>query len=153
MWEEFGAGPDGIFLKRGKVSRLRRSDRFPYVRRVKLEDPVRTRLYYAKSFIYPLVAAPFVFLFGTHGFLMLHALLLSLDLFIAYAFLSARGSPPRAALAYAFAFLAASVVPVYFVWLTPELFNETRKRAASNRGNIHPNRRLTPCMRDPSQPR
>ncbi len=123
VWEEFTAGPEGIFLKRGKVNRIRRSDHFPYVRRVKLEDPVRTRLYYAKSFIYPLVAAPFVFLFGTHGFLILHALLLSLDLFVAYAFIAARGSPPRAALAYAVVFLAASVVPVYFVWLTPELFN------------------------------
>jgi hypothetical protein len=123
VWEEFTAGPEGIFLKRGKVTRIRRSDHFPYVRRVKLEDPVRTRLYYAKSFIYPLVAAPFVFLFGTHGFLILHALLLSLDLFVAYTFITARGSPPFAALSYAAVFFAASVVPVYFVWLTPELFN------------------------------
>jgi hypothetical protein len=123
VWEEFAAGPEGIFLKRGKVNRIRRSNRFPYVRRVKLDDPVRTRLYYAKPFIYPLVAAPFVFLFGTHGFLILHSLLLSLDVFVAYAFIAARGSPPRAAVAYAVVFLAASVVPVYFVWLTPELFH------------------------------
>lgn len=123
VWEEFSGGPEGIFLKRGKVSRIERSDHFPYVRRVKREDPVRTRLYYAKSFLYPLAAAPFVFLFGTHGFLILHALLLSLDLFVAYAFIAARGSRPGAALAYAGMFLVASVVPVYFVWLTPELFN------------------------------
>jgi hypothetical protein len=123
VWEEFGSGPEGIFLKRGKVNRIRRSDHFPYVHRQKLEDPVRTRLYYAKPFIYPLAAAPFVFLFGTSGFLVLHALLLSLDLFVAYAFIAARGSPSRVALAYAVVFLAASVVPVYFVWLTPELFN------------------------------
>ena len=123
VWEEFGGGPDGIFLKRGKVNSLRRSEYFPYVRRVKLEDPVRTRLYYAKSFLYPLAAAPFVFLFGTHGFLILHALLLSLDLFVAYLFIVARGSPRPTALAYAVVFLGASVVPVYFVWLTPELFN------------------------------
>lgn len=123
VWEEFGGGPEGIFLKRGKVTRIRRSQHFPYVRRVKFEDPVRTRLYYAKSFLYPLVAAPFVFLFGTHGFLILHALLLSLDLLVAYAFIAARGSPPRTALAYAAVFLGASVLPIYFVWLTPELFN------------------------------
>lgn len=123
VWEEFGGGPEGIFLKRGKVNLVRRADQFPYVRRVKAEDPVRTRLYYAKSFIYPLTVAPFVFFFGTHGFLVLHALLLSLDLFVVYVFLEARGSSPGAALAYAVAFLAASVVPVYFVWLTPELFN------------------------------
>jgi hypothetical protein len=123
VWEEFTGGPEGIFLKRGKINRIRRSNDFPYLRRAKLDDPVRTRLYYAKSFIYPLVAAPFVFLFGTHGFLILHALLLSLDVFVAYAFIAARGSPPRSALAYAVVFVAASVVPVYFVWLTPELFN------------------------------
>lgn len=123
MWEEFGGGPEGIFLKRGKINRIRRSEHFPYLRRMKLEDPVRTHLYYAKSFLYPLVAAPFVFLFGTHGFLILHALLLSLDLLAAYTFISARGSPPGTALAYAVVFLGASVVPVYFVWLTPELFN------------------------------
>lgn len=124
VWEEFAGGPEGIFLKKGKINRIRRSDTFPYFRRVKLEDPAgQTRLYYAKAFIYPLVASPFVVLFGTHGFLILHALLLGLDLFVAYAFIAARGSPPRAAVAYALVFLAASVVPVYFVWLTPELFN------------------------------
>jgi hypothetical protein len=60
---------------------------------------------------------------GTNGFLVLHALLLGLDLFVVYLFLTARGSPPLAAVAYAAAFLLASVVPVYYVWLTPELFN------------------------------
>jgi hypothetical protein len=64
-----------------------------------------------------------VFVFGTNGFLVLHALLLALNLLVAYTFIVARGSAPLAALAYAVAFLAASVVPVYFVWLTPELFN------------------------------
>jgi len=123
VWEEFRGGPEGIFLKRGKVNRIRSSSTFPFVRRVKLEDPVRTRLYYAKSYIYPLIAAPFVFLFGTHGFLVLHALLVSLDLFVAYCFLTARGSEPIAAMTYALVFLAASVVPVYFVWMTPEFFN------------------------------
>ncbi len=123
VWEEFPGGPEGIWLKRGKVEHIHASASFPFVGRSKLDDPVRTRLYFAKSFIYPLAAAPFVFLFGTHGFLILHALLLSLDLFLAYTFIAVRGSPPHAALAYAVVFLAASVVPVYFVWLTPELFN------------------------------
>ena len=122
VWEEF-PGPEGIFLKRGKVSRIRLSAQFPFVRWVKREDPVRTRLFYGKSYIYPLTAAPFVFFFGTNGLLILHALLLSLDLFVAYLFIAARGAPPRTALAFAGAFLIASVVPVYFVWLTPELFN------------------------------
>ena len=122
VWEDF-PGPQGIFLKRGKTLRIQPLRRFPFVRRVKGEDPVRSRLYYAKSFIYPLAAAPFVFLFGTNGFLVFHALLLALDLFVAYTFIAGRGSSRPAALAYASVFLAASVVPVYYVWLTPELFN------------------------------
>jgi hypothetical protein len=122
VWEEF-PGPEGIFLKRGKVGRIQISGRFPFIGWVKQEDPVRTRLFYAKSYIYPLVAAPFVAIFGTNGFLALHALLLSLDLFVAYTFIAARGSSPKAALAWALVFLIGSVVPVYFVWLTPELFN------------------------------
>jgi len=123
VWEEFRGGPEGIFLKRGKVNQIRSSDRFPYLRRVKLEDPIRTRLYYAKSFIYPLCAAPFVLLFGTHGFLIFHALLLTLDLWLVYLFLRARSGPTASAIAYAVVFLFASVMPIYFVWLTPELFN------------------------------
>ena len=123
IWEEF-PGPEGIFLKRGKVTSFRRSAQFPFVRWRKADDPVRTRLYYAKSYIYPLVAAPFVFVFGTNGFLVLHALMLSLDLFVAYTFL-VRVSRDRsaAAVAYAIVFLGASVVPVHVVWLIPELFN------------------------------
>jgi hypothetical protein len=122
IWEEF-PGPEGIFLKRGKVASLRRSPTFPFLRWRKVDDPVRTRLYYAKSYIYPLAAAPFVFLFGTNGFLVLHALMLSLDLFAACTFLSAFARSPRAAVAYAIVFIAASVVPVHVVWLIPELFN------------------------------
>ncbi len=122
VWEEYPGGPEGIWLKRGKTVHIRRSPQFPFVRWVKGEDPVRTRLYYAKSYIYPLVAAPFVFLFGTNGFLVLHALLLSFDLFVAYTFIAAR-SRPFVALAYAVVFLLASVVPVHVIWLAPELFN------------------------------
>ncbi|HMJ87468.1 MAG TPA: hypothetical protein VK504_30030, partial [Vicinamibacterales bacterium] len=43
VWEEYSGGPEGIFLKRGKAIRLHRSDRFPFVRWDKREDPVRTR--------------------------------------------------------------------------------------------------------------
>ena len=50
VWEEF-PGPEGIFLKRGKVVRVELSPTFPFFRWVKHEDPIRTRLYYAKSYI------------------------------------------------------------------------------------------------------
>ena len=55
--------------------------------------PMPTRLYYGKSFIFPLFAAPFVWLFGTNGFLVLHALLMTLCFACAYAFLVARSAP------------------------------------------------------------
>ena len=122
VWEEYSGGPEGIFLKRGKKIRLRRSDRFPYVRWDKLEDPVRTRLYYSKSFIYPLAAAPFVWLLGTNGFLFLHAILLALAIFCGYLFLEARMRSDLAAV-LASGFFLASIVPGYIVWTTPELFN------------------------------
>src|SRR6185436_19970529 len=85
-------------------------------------DPNPNRLYYAKSFIYPLFAAPFVKLFGTNGFLLLHALLLSIVILCGYLFLHARSGPLVSAV-LASGFVMASVVPVYFVWLMPEVFN------------------------------
>src|SRR5262249_6866886 len=103
---------------------LGRTNRFPYIGLIRRDDPGRnSRLFYSKSFIYPLAAAPFVALFGTNGFLILHALLVTVAFFLAYTFLVARGSAPGPALTYAGVFFVASVVPVYFVWLTPEIFN------------------------------
>lgn len=122
VWKEFPSGPEGIFLKRGRHVRLEGQAGFPFVRLVKTPDSRSDRLYYGKAFIYPLAAAPFIVLFGTNGFLVLHALLLTACFGATYAFVRARASVP-AALSYAFVFLFASATPVYFVWLTPELFN------------------------------
>jgi hypothetical protein len=85
-------------------------------------DPDPTRFFFGKSFIYPVVAAPLVWAFGTNGFLVLHALLLALVAWCGYLFLHAR---MRASIAAVLAggFIMATVVPVYFVWITPELFN------------------------------
>ena len=85
-------------------------------------DPDTTRLYFGKSFAYPLFAAPFVRVFGTNGFLVLNALLLAAAFFAVYLFLSAR-SGIVVGLLLASSFIFASVIPVYFVWTTPELFN------------------------------
>ena len=122
VWEEL-PGPEGIFLKRGRTVDVRFTGGFPFFELVKGPDPDPGRLYFAKSYIYPIVAAPFVWLFGTSGFLVLHALLLALDFGAAYRFLVARRVPPGVSAGYALAFFGASVVPVYFVWLAPELFN------------------------------
>jgi hypothetical protein len=124
VWEEFPTGPEGIFLKRGNHVQLRFGGGFPFVHLARTPDTQPDRLYYAKGYIYPLAASPFVFFFGTNGFLVLHAVLLTLALAAAYAFLRARSSAP-AAFGYACVFFFASAAPVYFVWLTPELFNVT----------------------------
>jgi hypothetical protein len=122
VWREFPTGPEGIFLKRGRSVQIEPQARPPFVRWVKGPDPRTDRLYYGKSFIYPMVAAPFIMLVGTNGFLVLHALLLTACFGAVYAFVRAR-STASAALAYAGVFFFASAAPVYFVWLTPELFN------------------------------
>jgi hypothetical protein len=124
VWEEFPSGPEGIFLKRGSVIHgIKTTSTFPFVGLEQSADASEVRLYYGKSYIYPLFAAPFVAIFGTKGFLIFHALLMALNFAVAYLFLSGRGSPPRLAAVFAAVFLGASVVPVYFVWLAPELFN------------------------------
>jgi hypothetical protein len=109
VWKEFPAGPAGVFLKRGQ-----KIDGAP--------DPDQSRYFWGKSFIYPLVAAPFILLFGTNGFLLLNAVMLAAALLCGYLFLHARSGPwPSAILASAF--VMASVVPVYFVQIMPEVFN------------------------------
>ncbi len=122
VYVEFPTGPEGIFLKKGRTRWFEGSDSFPWIRLASAPDPRADRLYFAKSFAYPLAAAPFVWLFGTGGFLVLHAVLLSLSLLAAYWFLRAR-SQATPALAYAAIFFGASAAPVYFVWITPEIFN------------------------------
>ena len=120
--EEYPTGPEGIFLKLGKTVTLDFDTRLPFVHWSTGDDPRTDRVYYGKSYIYPLVAAPFVWLFGTNGFLVLHALLLVLNVAAAYAFLVAR-APPAAAASYAVVFFLASAAPVYLVYLTPDFFN------------------------------
>lgn len=123
VWEEF-PGPEGIFLKKGAdIQGVEVTTDPPFVRLRTIEDPARGRLYYAKSFIYPLAASPFVKLFGTNGFLIFHSLLLALNFAAAYTFLCARGSAGPVAAAFATVFFLATVVPIYFVSLAPELFN------------------------------
>jgi hypothetical protein len=125
VWREYPSGPEGIFLKRGRdVHGVSVSASLPFIHIATSPDPDTTRLYYAKSFIFPLAAAPFVRVFGTNGFLVLHALLMTACFWCAYTFLVARSSP-LAALVFAAAFLFASVAPVYMAWLTPDFFNLT----------------------------
>jgi hypothetical protein len=123
VWREFATGPEGIFLKRGRdVQGIAVASSPPYLQIISAPDPDQTRLYYGKSFAFSLFAAPFVWLFGTNGFLVFHAVLMTLCFACAYAFLVERSAPLVAAV-FAAAFLFASVAPVYMAWLTPDFFN------------------------------
>ncbi len=108
-FKEYPSGPSGVFLKKGQTIDGR-------------PDPDSTRLYYGKSFVYPLLASPFIKAFGTNGFLLFNALLIAAAFLAAYTFLNARSSP-AASLTFALAFVAATVVPAYAFWIAPEVFN------------------------------
>jgi hypothetical protein len=102
---QYPGGPQGLFLKR--TDRGRGSG----------------RLVYGKSLVYPLAAAPFVRVFGTdRGLLLLNALAFGLALGLGYAGLR-RVSTPGNALAGVLALFVLGVVPVYLLWMTPELLN------------------------------
>jgi hypothetical protein len=115
---EYPEGPQGLFLKRASGG-LTASDTFPWVRRIGADEK---RLYYAKALAYPLVAAPFVSVFGTRGLLVTNALLLGLALWVGYGALRRRGLAPAGALATALVFFLGTVVPLYLFWPTPEVF-------------------------------
>jgi hypothetical protein len=99
-YPEFNAGPQGIFLKKARDGRL----------------------LFAKSFVYPLFAAPFVRVLGTNGFFVFHSLLLLLILLMGFHYFSL-SDKPLTALLLVLTFLFASVAGVYFVWMTPEFLN------------------------------
>ena len=117
---EYPNGPQGVFLKRASGGlTVDGGSGFPWVRRVR---PDEGRLYYAKAFAHPLVAAPLVRLLGTRGLPLTNALLLSAALWLSLAVLRRRGIGPWTALSVAVGLLLLSVTPVYLVWPTPEIF-------------------------------
>ena len=123
VWKEFSSGPTGVFLKRGSdVQDWGFMLRPPFFWTRAQPDGDTSRLYFGKSFIYPLIAAPLVKIFGTNGFLLLHALLMAGVTFCGFLFVHAR-APALPSAVLATGFVMATVVPVYFVWITPELFN------------------------------
>jgi hypothetical protein len=119
--EVYPGGPQGLFLKRtsGALT-LDEKAGFPWIRRVR---PNEKRLYFAKPFVYPLAAAPFVALLGpAHGLLLTNALALGLALVLGYRELR-RQAGPLSALFLALVLFLGTVTPVYVLWLTPEVFN------------------------------
>ena len=121
-WGLYRWGPDGIFLKRGKQWHVRVNGTPPFVHANRTPDANADRLYFGKALLYPVVVAPFVRVLGLNGFLVFNVLLLFGVCVCGYYFLAARGRPGPA-LAFTLAFVAATVVPVYGVFLTSDLFN------------------------------
>ena len=116
-------GPEGNFLKRGKQFRVRLRSTPPFIFIFNDTAESRTdRAFFGKAIAYSLAAAPFVWLLGMNGFLVFHVLMLFVVGVCGYLFLAAR-SRPGPSLAFTLAFLGASVVPVYAVFLTSDLFN------------------------------
>lgn len=122
FWAVYQCGPDGIFLKRGKMLRLKVVPKPPFVRFVWWADAPGDKLYFGKAYIHALVAAPFVRLLGLNGLLVLNVLLLAGIVLCGYRFARAR-APGPAAMTFTLAFFGASIVPIYLVWFTPEVFN------------------------------
>ena len=119
VFREFRNGPSGIFLKKGRELDLTLTTEVPFL---VSQGPLTDDIYFAKAFLYSLVAAPFVRVFGTNGLLLMHAVLFTAVLLAGYFFLAASNSR-FIALAFTGTFFFASVAPAYFVWVTPELFN------------------------------
>lgn len=97
---DFWVGPMGLFLKRGTDGRI----------------------YYAKSFIYPLFVAPFFRLFGSHGILLANGLMVLLALLMGFLLLR-QHHPARPSFFFTLAYLFGSVTFIYIWWTTADLFN------------------------------
>ena len=96
----FPPGPVGFFLKKGADKRY----------------------YYAKSFAYPLLAAPFFRIFSLRGILLLNGLMLFFSILMAY-FLLKQFHSRADSFRFSLVFILASVVPIYIWWMTADLFN------------------------------
>ena len=121
FYQLYNTGPEGIFLKRGTTATYRFGEAFPFVHRDTRPDDRPDRLYFGKAFMASVAAAPFVRLAGLNGFLLFHVVLFAGIMWLGYRFLAAQSSRGLA-LGYTVAFFAASIVPLYAIWLTSEVF-------------------------------
>jgi hypothetical protein len=98
--EHFWGGPTGIFLKKSRDGRL----------------------FYAKSFVYPLAAAPFFRLFGTHGILLANGLMIFFTLLMGFLLLRQHHEPGKSFF-FSLIYLFSSITFIYIWWITADLFN------------------------------
>ena len=94
------AGPQGVFLTKTENGKI----------------------FYSKSFVYAMVLAPFILVFGFKGFLILNIILLLLMIWMGWAYLRQFNSP-LLSLAVSITFFLLSASFIYTFWITPETFN------------------------------
>jgi tetratricopeptide (TPR) repeat protein len=102
FYKDWPGGPQGIFLTR-------------------VVQDGEEKIYYGKPFIYPLFLAPFVYLFGLRGFLVLNTLLLVSIITLGYLYLKKYNSE-QLALLFSLTFFLITAGFVYTFWSTPEIF-------------------------------
>jgi len=119
----YGSPPEGIFLKKGRQLRVSVRAPFPFVHLVGRVDPTVDRVYFGKSFAYAFFAVPFVWLAGLNGLLVFHVVMLVGVGACGYAFLVAQRTSPAIAALFVTAFFGAAALPIYGVFLMPEVFN------------------------------
>jgi hypothetical protein len=110
---EYPEGPSGIFLKRAAGGLRLSGPRVPESEK---------RLYFGKAMTYPVLAAPFVALVGTRGFLILNALCLVAGWICVFVELRRRASE-KVAMYTSATLVLATVAPIYIFWMQPELLN------------------------------
>jgi hypothetical protein len=118
----YGSGPEGVFLKESQDLRFGVQARWPFYRVDEIPVSTDVELDYGKAFAYGVAAAPFALVFGPGGLLLFNILLLMTSAWCAVLFCQARTGRVAGALV-GLAFIGASVVPVYLVWQTSEIFN------------------------------
>jgi hypothetical protein len=118
----YGSGPEGIFLKRDRDGDLR----------------------FGKAYAHGVLAAPFMAVSGLFGLVLFNIVCLVL-IVAAGTWRLASGSRLAPAAAFAMLFLAASVAPVYGVWLTSDLLNFTLVFLAFVVGTARDPRGVTPA--------
>ncbi len=117
LWEE------GDLLWTWKDSRYAAAHHRGGLADVVLMTPDRgERVYFAKPYLYSIVAVPFYALLGTNGFLVFNALMFVLLASLGIRYLRSCNPPVRAVLLGGSFFLFSASVP-YIFWIQPEVFN------------------------------
>jgi hypothetical protein len=102
---EMKSGPEGLFLKKTSGA---------------LGDQGDDLLYFAKPYLYPLCAAPFVAVFRSKALYATNAAFLAAALALAYA-ACRRRRPPAASLTLTLAVVLGGLTPMFIAWPAPEL--------------------------------